>query len=277
MNDGRPPTIPKSMSSDPEIVHVHVEAVPSSGPWNMALDEALLIDAIEEGRCHLRLYGWKEPTLSLGYFQPSEERLSDPALAGLPAVRRLSGGGAILHDRELTYSCIVPPGHRLARNPLDLYDAVHAVFVESLGALDIEVAPRGAENAHAAKPFLCFVRGDERDLICRGNKVLGSAQRRRRGAVLQHGSLLLERSERAPSIPGLHDLQPIRVPRDFATSVGSRIASSLGRVQIGSIPEIARSNAVRLAAEAYSRLDWQVPSRTPDLASSRDGTSNPER
>jgi lipoyl(octanoyl) transferase len=259
MNDGCSPTVSRFMSTDPPLVLVHVDAVPSSGRWNMALDEALLIDAVDEGRCHLRFYGWEEPTLSLGYFQRSEERLADPALAGLPAVRRLSGGGAILHDRELTYSCVVPPAHRFARQPLELYDTVHAAFVDVLAALGIEVAPRGAAHAQDAQPFLCFVRGDERDLICRGHKVLGSAQRRRRGAVLQHGSLLLERSDRAASIPGLYDLQPLRLPDEFATTLGPRIARSLGRIEIAPLPVTATTNAERLAAEAYSHLDWRVP------------------
>ena len=77
---------------------------PADGLWNMALDEALLELAGESGIPTLRLYRWQPATLSLGYFQPYQDRESHPPSTTCPVVRRSSGGGAILHDRELTYS-----------------------------------------------------------------------------------------------------------------------------------------------------------------------------
>ena len=88
---------------------------PGAGAWNMAVDEVLLEWSAEQGGCCWRLYRWQEPTLSLGYFQPYDERRRHPASRDCPAVRRLSGGGAILHDAELTYSLVVPSGHPLAQ------------------------------------------------------------------------------------------------------------------------------------------------------------------
>ena len=79
------------------------------GPTNMALDEAMLL-ATEQGLASFRFYTWSEATLSLGYFQPAELRLSDPRLASLPWVRRSSGGAAILHHHELTYCLALPSG-----------------------------------------------------------------------------------------------------------------------------------------------------------------------
>ena len=74
----------------------------------MAVDEALVDDAAARGTCWLRFYGWAEPTLSLGYFQGHEERLAHRPSRQCPVVRRMSGGGAILHDAEITYSLAIP-------------------------------------------------------------------------------------------------------------------------------------------------------------------------
>lgn len=234
--------------------HLHLEDEPRSGAWNMAFDEALLLDGLAHGRGHLRFYRWEGPTLSLGYFQKPEER--DPALAELPAVRRLSGGGAILHDDEWTYSCVVPAGHPITRRPVELYDLVHAAVVEVLSSRGFEVAPRGAAAAHGASPFLCFGRGDERDLVCRGHKVLGSAQRRRRGAILQHGSLLLHASRFAPDFPGLLDLQEGDLGDDYPSKVSSIVLDALGAVAASPPPHGVSEVAAQLVAEKYCAPSW---------------------
>src|SRR5687767_13677741 len=85
---------------------------PASGAWNMAVDEALLASAAA-GVATLRFYTWSQPTLSLGYFQHAHQRDAHAASRSCPLVRRASGGGAILHDRELTYSLAVPLRQRL--------------------------------------------------------------------------------------------------------------------------------------------------------------------
>src|SRR5262245_26411902 len=90
----------------------HVRLLPyavADGPHNMAADEALLGSAVA-GTASLRFYGWSPPTLSLGYFQPEGVRRRDARLAGLPYVRRPSGGRTLVHDRELTYALALPPG-----------------------------------------------------------------------------------------------------------------------------------------------------------------------
>src|SRR5262245_32066382 len=81
---------------------------PQKGAWNMAVDQALLESAAASGGVALRFYQWSEPTLSLGYFQPIAARSEHPPSLHSPVVRRASGGGAILHDRELTYSIAAP-------------------------------------------------------------------------------------------------------------------------------------------------------------------------
>jgi lipoate-protein ligase A len=187
-------------------VRVVIEPEPQSGVRNMALDEALLEAALERGECTVRWYRWNSATVSLGYFQSADAAGTIPGLAELPIVRRLSGGGAILHHHEWTYSCSVPPGHPLAESATSIYAFVHQQVVEALVQQGIHAALRGEALAEREGAFLCFGRGDPRDIVLAGQKILGSAQRRRRGAVLQHGSLLVRASEYARQFPGVLDL-----------------------------------------------------------------------
>ena len=95
---------------------------PAAGAWNMAVDEVLLDRAQDHAAPCLRVYGWSEPTLSLGYFQTYSDRQQHAASQNCAAVRRLTGGGAILHDDEITYSVLLPGDHPLAaRRDADLY------------------------------------------------------------------------------------------------------------------------------------------------------------
>ena len=212
---------------------VLIDSEPASGSWNMAVDEALLESAVERRTCALRLYRWSEATLSLGYFQPEDAR-NHPRFAALPAVRRLSGGGAILHHDELTYSCAIPPGHPLAADPLRLYVRVHEQIISLLNDCQIAAGLRGEVLRGQDEPFLCFGRGDPRDIVLAGHKIVGSAQRRRRGAILQHGALLLEHSTHAPEFPGLFNLVPTTLQDD--ESLMRSIAAALRQ-----IPALAKS------------------------------------
>jgi len=192
-----------------------LDDAPGSGPWNMAVDEALLEWVAAEGQPVWRFYRWDGPTLSLGYFQQPDERQEHRASANCPAVRRLTGGGAIVHDFELTYSVVVPTGHPLARHRDLLYQVVHGTLVETLAGLGIhaELHPGIlAAPGPTPEPFLCFHRRAPGDVVVQGVKVAGSAQRRRRGAVLQHGSVLLAASPAAPELPGLAELLDRPVP-----------------------------------------------------------------
>ena len=96
--------------------------------WNMAVDEMLLEWSAEHGGCCLRLYHWQEATLSLGYFQEYQDRGGHGPSRNCPVVRRLTGGGAIVHDAELTYSLVVHAGHPLAAARDALYHAAHGAW-----------------------------------------------------------------------------------------------------------------------------------------------------
>src|SRR5690606_18263998 len=211
-----------------EPIRVIIEPEPAGGAWNMAVDEVLLESALRHGICTLRWYRWREPTLSLGYFQSPDDPLIDDRFCALPVVRRLSGGGAILHDRELTYSCAIGVQHPLAAEPASLYKTMHAAIVAELARVGVEVAPRGIAEKGLDANFLCFSRGDANDLVIAAHKVLGSAQRRRRGAVLQHGSLLLERSPLAPEYPGIADLSGVAASAIDVSRLADVTAAVLG-------------------------------------------------
>lgn len=169
---------------------------PRDGPTNMARDEALL-RRVAGGATPptLRLYAWNPPTVSLGYFQSRAELLAQPqAVRAMPVVRRLTGGGAIIHRDELTYSLTLPADHRLlGTRPTDLYALVHDATIVLLAGLGFVArrADRDEERSAQRGPFLCFERRHRLDVVVGARKVLGSAQRRTAGAVLQHGSLQL--------------------------------------------------------------------------------------
>ena len=241
---------PISAPSETRVCRVIVDPAPSSGAWNMAVDETLLDSAVA-GVGTVRWYRWEQATLSLGYFQSPAEALGDPKLRDLPIVRRLSGGGAVVHHHELTYSCALPVQHPLAAAPRRLYTAVHEQFIDVLAEFGFAAAMRGTNTPARGHEYLCFGRMDDFDVVLGGHKVLGSAQRRRKGAVLQHGSLVLQRSEWAPAFPGLFECGGHSVP---VPQLLERLADAVPRLfgplqEHCDISETERKNATRLAAE----------------------------
>jgi lipoate-protein ligase A len=179
----------------------------AAGAWNMSVDEALLEWAGSSGQTCLRFYGWRPATLSLGYFQSVASRQRHAASVGLPIVRRASGGGAIVHDDELTYSFAMPLRDRFATEVQSLVAIFHQSLVDVLGDWGIRaVLCTSRPSNQASEAFLCFQRHTPDDVLIGEHKVAGSAQRRHRRAMLQHGSLLLGGSPHAPELPGIRDL-----------------------------------------------------------------------
>lgn len=218
---------------------------PQAGAWNMAVDEWLLGRAVDDGVMTLRFYQWAPATLSLGYFQRYDDRKLHAASLDCPVVRRASGGGALVHDRELTYSLAVPAGHPLARDTQALYDAAHQSLVELLEQLTPSGGRQFLLNRQTlargeGEPFLCFQRRAKGDVIFTdpshpnpvtadgSHKICGSAQRKHRGALIQHGGVLLGRSPAAPELPGLVELTGLGITAEklaelWISSLGGRL------------------------------------------------------
>ncbi len=239
----------------------------------MAVDEALLKSANETGRITLRFYQWSEPTLSLGYFQKSSDRAQHLASGDCEMVRRSSGGGAILHDRELTYSLSLPGTNRWSSKQNDLYGAVHKAIVGFLNEngvsakqfefplADIEAGKKTEFSQSAAGDrhrFLCFERRTAGDIVLEEFKIGGSAQRRLSGATLQHGSLLMKRSEFAPELPGIWDLADISVSKSqFQEAMVGALAAGLNlTLKEASLTVDQKKNAETILHEKYGNSDW---------------------
>lgn len=161
---------------------------------NMSIDEALFNSACNSGVPVLRLYGWAPATVSLGFAQRSAEALDfvEVARRHIAWVRRPTGGRAVLHDMEVTYSVSVPESDPLYGMGLEAsYEWLCQPIVTALGSLGIhaELAPHGSSGFSSAS---CFTAPGTTDILARRRKLVGSAQMRTRKGFLQHGSVILK-------------------------------------------------------------------------------------
>jgi lipoate-protein ligase A len=218
---------------------------------NMALDETLLQSALS-GTASLRFYTWTEATLSLGYFQPHAERLP-----GIAWVRRTTGGDAILHHHELTYCLALPAGSPWHNNESWLC-RMHHIIAAALKQLGVETKSVVCGEEQRLGPFLCFQHQTPADLAINGHKVVGSAQRRPHGAMMQHGSILLGRSEHAPNLPGIADLTGVSISiSDLDRAIVANFARETGwSVEPSEWSDIERDAASELDRTKYSAAEW---------------------
>jgi lipoate-protein ligase A len=227
------------------------------GAWNMAADEALL-ESAAEGVATLRCYGWTTPTLSLGYFQRAADRLADPLLAGLPFVRRPSGGGALVHHHEVTYCLALTGGEPWQRPGESWARRLHNLLQRALAVLGVltELCPPDGERGRG--DFLCFRHITPDDLLLGPHKIAGSAQRRPRGALLQHGGILLARSAHTPALPGIAELTGRRLSTlDVAAALAEQFVHGVGwAVEPGDWDGAEISRAAELEATRYTAASW---------------------
>jgi lipoyl(octanoyl) transferase len=229
----------------------------------MALDEVLL-EAVGAGELGavLRVYGWSVPTLSLGYFQRLSEVRADRRFSAVPVVRRPTGGGAIWHHHEVTYALALPESHLLARPSAALYRAVHGAISVGLVGLGIGAVRQGEVfspgDCERSRPLLCFTDLSPEDIVFEGAKIVGSAQRRRGGAVLQHGSVLLARSTRTPELPGLCDVANVSAePTEWSERLVEWITEGLSLFpQAAAIPDGIRLQASVRDVVRYRDRAW---------------------
>lgn len=182
-----------------------------TGFMNMAIDEAIMI-AHREGFVPptIRFYQWSPPAVSLGYFQDLQKEIDVDTCKnmGIDIVRRPTGGKAVLHDKELTYSFIIKESHPLVNDSiLETYKKISGGIIRGLFYLGIKAdlvplreklksTPSGNEAKskipHSDIKSICFSVPSQYEVQVKGKKIVGSAQVRKREIVLQHGSLLIE-------------------------------------------------------------------------------------
>jgi lipoyl(octanoyl) transferase len=227
------------------------------GSWNMAADEALQRSAVEQGVASLRFYTWAEPTLSLGYFQAHADRLGDPRLADVAWVRRHTGGAAILHHHEITYALALPAGPPWHTTESWLCRFHHAVAaaLKNFGAKTRAVVC-GEEKKLG--PLLCFLHQTPGDLLAKGHKVVGSAQRRPHGAMMQHGSILLSRSPHAPILPGIAELAGVTIGGDaLVRGIVTELTDQTGwAFEPADWTDAERRRAAEVEREKYATAAW---------------------
>ncbi len=224
----------------------------------MAVDEVLLDSAAEQGLATLRFYQWSEPTLSLGYFQHYAARQSHGASRGCPAVRRQTGGGAILHDNELTYSLALPCASPLAADAVRLYQAVHEALRACLAQSKVEVTVCAASESVATPAFLCFQRRAVGDVLLDTAKVCGSAQAQATRRDLATWIGAAARSKCAPELPGIFDLTAKRIEAETLAVAWSEAISRQLQLSptAGRLSELEVALARDLALEKYGTARW---------------------
>jgi Lipoate-protein ligase A len=256
---------------------------PAHGAWNMAVDEAIL-EGVGSGDSPptLRLYAWEPPCLSIGYAQPLAD-VDIPKLHahGWELVRRPTGGRAILHTDELTYSVIVPPDEqRMAGTVLEAYSRLAGALVVALHQLNVPVEVHEHEAMKSKTPNpVCFEVPSTSEITVGGKKLVGSAQARRKEGILQHGSLPLTGDltrilqvlvypdeearrraafnllERATTVEGAlgRVVSWNEAAQVFNAAFRSELALTL---QLGELSPLEISRSEQLAAEKYAFPDW---------------------
>ncbi|PLV56825.1 biotin/lipoate A/B protein ligase family protein [Thermotoga sp. SG1] len=161
------------------------------GSLNMAIDSLMAKWVWVEKRPFFRIYGWKNPTVSLGRFQ-KEDGLRIPE--GVDFVRRPSGGRAVLHHMEITYCLAVPRGNSFGElSVLEFHRLVHSVIKDALRELGVPAVLSDGKRGNTA---FCFDASSKYEIVVDGMKIVGSAQFRTKNAIVEHGSIVLKQSKK---------------------------------------------------------------------------------
>ncbi len=254
-----------------------IRSDPADGATNMAVDEAILrAVAVGQVAPTLRLYAWEPGCLSLGRAQPVDDvDWQALAAAGFDIVRRPTGGKAILHVDELTYSVIAPETEPRVRGGIvESYRRLSAGLVrglERLGATDL-MADQRAANRHAEGP-VCFEVPSDYEITAGGRKLVGSAQMRARSVVLQHGAVPIhgDITRICPLLAAHPDPGRVRARAttveealgraatwgEVADAMVAGFAEALKlRLEPGTLIDEERAVAKRLRAEKYATEEW---------------------
>ncbi len=238
---------------------------PLDGASNMALDEVLMLRAERTGEAVLRVYGWSRPTLSLGRNQVARDKydIEQARARGVDFVRRPTGGRAVLHHREVTYSVTAPVS---ALGTLrESYVAINRLLIHGLRLLGVdahEADPRGVTPKPGVLP--CFVVPAKGEIVADGRKLVGSAQVREGGALLQHGSVLVDDDQPLASTLLLSPVAPPPPPSTLRALLGrapsldevaGALAAALPEVQALEVDPLLERDALAASAR-YRDPTW---------------------
>ncbi len=206
---------------------------------NMAVDEALLLEAAQRELPLLRVYSWARPAVSIGYFQKFPAHLAGT----YEIVRRPTGGGLVYHGDDTTYTVVVPPSHRVFRLPVsDAYCIIHKAVA---AALDMQANLFDESTRSPRGSYRCFESPVQGDVVAGGRKLAGGAQRRTRWGLLHQGSIAVTLSA-----------------EDLEQGFRKHLAAEF---RVYELSETERALADKLAREKYSAVAWNQRHRTAEL------------
>jgi len=227
----------------------------ASPEFNMGLDEALLLTPGLPPT--VRFYSWKPDTLSLGYFQKLSEVPGAERAGAL--VRRITGGGAIHHVRELTFSISADLTLDVYAGALDAsYARVHGAIARALSDFGVAAQPRGerALASDRAGTGMCFHHSTRLDLAWDERKGVGSAQRRRGGRVLHHGSIKLGSSVLEGDIATLEGARRGLTPAEFAPALRAAFEQEFAATLEAGVPDSDERELARQLGPRYVAADF---------------------
>ncbi|MFA5866190.1 MAG: hypothetical protein WC975_16070 [Phycisphaerae bacterium] len=230
----------------------------------MALDETMLNATGADGISRFRFYYWPQPTISLGYFQDYDNFLSQfPHCSNFAIVRRLTGGGAILHDKEITYCLTISSAQEIYKaGPIAAYTLVHQAIADVLKkiGIDLQLRPKSSDYSRIrSEPEFCFARPCPTDLICSSGKLVGSAQRRLPQALMQHGSIILENrfsDQPSASIGDLHPSPPacVELEKMIVNELATKLQMTITEREFNE-SELALTRQI---AAKYASNQWTI-------------------
>lgn len=253
-----------------------IESGVGGAAWNMAIDEALLRTFSEGDRPLLRLYRW-EPSLTLGRFQKSGESIDKERAErlGIPSVRRMTGGGTLVHGGDLSYALVLPRSYTHERGVKESYRRLCAFLLRLYGRLGLKAHFARDAGFSESPSASCLAGREAYDIIINGAKMGGNAQRYTRHALFQHGSIPLEIDAQrfAPlfrSVSGLSEaatLSRLGVVLDYddvAATVREAFQESFDAELLpDTLSGGEERTAIELLERKYGTKEWNDEARSP--------------
>ena len=265
-----------------------IDHPPADAYWNMAVDEALLLSAIDNSSPPtIRFFQWEKPSITFGYMLTVDEEL-DVGLCrrlDVPFVRRITGGGVVFHGCDITFSIVFPKSLASeASSALSSYKLFNEIFSRALGGLGLELSLLSVEGGAKVPPAdsrnICFAEPTVYDVLYGGKKLIGNAQRRKKDWVLNHGSMMFDSGYREmvqlvanagdaraffeKNCTSFDEIAPHLTREAVIEAVTQQLAIDMNtKVEPGELSEEESLLADKLAREKYPTDDWNFRRRTP--------------